>query len=206
MLDKIQWLGHSSFAILGSPIIYIAPWRVIRSAFHADLILVGHDDYDHCSIADIEKLSGPATQVIGNEQVAQQIADATILRPWQTITIDKVSIKAVPAYSENDPRHPQSDGGLGFVISMNFFDIYYTGDTQYHPQMELLTPDILMLPINGQGCFNITEAVDLVDKLRPRWVIPYNWGELEDASELDAKEFQSLVGEKAQVELLPIHE
>ncbi len=205
MIDRIQWRGHSSIVIQGTPHIHIAPWRVAKSLFHPDLILIGHDHYDHCSQADVEKIRGENTQIIGNTHVAEIISDTTIIREWQSMSIDNVSIKAIPAYSPNDSRHPKVDQGLGFVISLDFYDIYYTGDTQIIPEMELLHPDIIILPIDGHGRLSVSEAVDVVDMLKPRWVIPYNWGQSgEEATTYDAQDFKERVGGKAEVVLLPI--
>ncbi|QPC81460.1 MBL fold metallo-hydrolase [Phototrophicus methaneseepsis] len=200
MIDQIRWLGHGTFLVQADPIIYINPWRVIRTPFLADAILVSHDHYDHCSIADIRKLRGDHTLIIGNDRVAQQIPNTTILRPWQSMNIGRASIKAIPAYSPNDPRHPKEHGGLGFVISLNYFDIYYAGDTCITPEMDMIHPDIAILPIDGDGTLTPEDAAQVVQKLRPRWVIPSNWGATgEGATRLDAQRFQKLVGGRAQV-------
>lgn len=203
MIDSIQWLGHGSFLIQSQPIIYINPWRVVRTAFHADVILIGHDHYDHCSVADVDKLRGPETKIIGNERVAASIPDTIVLRPWQSINIDRARITAVPAYSPDDLQHPLSDGGLGFVISLNFYDIYYAGDTGLIPEMQRLHPDIAILPIDNEGTLSIETAVEAVSILRPRYVLPCNWGPTgPGASELDAREFKNRVGGRAEV-ILP---
>jgi L-ascorbate metabolism protein UlaG (beta-lactamase superfamily) len=200
MIDRIQWLGHGSFVIQGPPIIYINPWRIARNVFHADVILVSHHHYDHCSMADIEKLRGPETLVIGNEQVAEEIEGCTILRPWQSMTVERASIKAVPAYSPKDYRHPIEDGGLGFVISLNYYDIYYAGDTGITPEMNRIHPDIAILPINGSGTLSVNEAVEVVKQMRPRWVFPSNWGNAaESATRLDAAAFERQAGKYTQV-------
>lgn len=173
--------------------------------FHPDLILIGHDHYDHCSQADVEKIRGEATIIIGNENVSNVISDTTIIRPWQSISHDKANIKAIPAYSPQDMRHPKTDNGLGFVISLDYYDIYYTGDTQIIPEMEFLHPDILLLPIDGHGRLSLHEACAVVDMLKPRWVIPYNWGQSgEEATSLDAQAFKGRIGGLAEVLLLPI--
>lgn len=200
MIDRIQWLGHGSFFIQGPPLIYINPWRVARSPQPADVILISHDHYDHCSLADIEKLRGPHTRVIANERAAREIEDCTVLRPWQSLTIDRACIKAVPAYSPTDWRHPQSDGGLGFVISINLYDIYYAGDTQVIPEMMGLHPDIAILPIDGHGTLSVDEAAQVVRQMRPRWVVPSNWGAAsEGATWIDALAFRRQVGDDAEV-------
>jgi L-ascorbate metabolism protein UlaG (beta-lactamase superfamily) len=206
MIDQIQWLGHGSFIIQTSPLIYINPWRVARNAFHADVILISHDHYDHCSLADVDKLRGPHTLVIGNERVAAEIGDCMVIRPWQSLCIDRVGIKAVPAYSPDDWRHPLSDGGLGFIISVKLYDIYYAGDTEIIPEMADLHPDIAILPIDGRGTMNVDDAAHLVERMRPRWVIPSNWGTgttSEGSSRLDALAFKQRAGKTAEVVLLP---
>ncbi|MCA9892763.1 MAG: MBL fold metallo-hydrolase [Anaerolineae bacterium] len=200
MIDQISWLGHGTILIRSTPIIYINPWRVLRTPFHADLILVGHDHYDHCSIADIQKLRGEETIVIGNDRVAEQIEDTTVLRQWQSMNIGKASVKAVPAYCPNDPRHPLEHGGLGFVISMNYYDIYYAGDTCKIPEMHMLHPDIVILPIDGDGTLNPETAAEVTLQLKPRWVIPINWGATgEGATRLDALRFRDIIGGRAEV-------
>ncbi|MEO8396574.1 MAG: MBL fold metallo-hydrolase, partial [Chloroflexota bacterium] len=120
MIDQIQWLGHSSFAILGDPLIYINPRRVTRIPRPADAILISNEHYEYCSTADIEKLRGPNTQIIASGRAAQMIENCTVLRPWQSISVGRACIKGIPAYS---PRLGSLDeGGLGFVISVNYFD------------------------------------------------------------------------------------
>ena len=170
-----------------------------------DIVLIGHDHYDHCSPADVEKIRGDNTVIIGSESVARVIKDTTVLREWHGFSVDRASIKAVPAYSPGDPRHPPEAGGLGFVISLDYFDIYYVGDSQIVPGMEHLRPDILLLPIDGYGRLTVDEALRLVDMLKPRWAIPYNWGGAgEEATLLDAQSFKSRVRDSTEALLLPI--
>jgi L-ascorbate metabolism protein UlaG (beta-lactamase superfamily) len=196
MIESIQWLGQGSFVIQGPPLIYINPWRIVRSTFHADVILVSHDHFDACSQADIQKLRGADTRLFSNEKVAKEVERVEILRQWQSVQIDRAGIKAVPAYSPGSMQHPQSDGGLGFVISLNYYDIYYAGDTEYIPEMERIHPDIALLPIDGNGTLTVEAAVEVVKELRPRYVIPFNWGA---GTELRARTFKEMVGGQAQV-------
>jgi L-ascorbate metabolism protein UlaG (beta-lactamase superfamily) len=199
MLDRIQWLGHGGFFIQGPPLIYINPWRVARHTFHADVILVSHNHYNACSLADIDKLCGAETRVFGNQLVANEVADCEILRPWQCVTIDRARINAVPAYSNDSLQHAQAEGGLGFIISLNYFDIYYAGDTQIIPEMARIRPDIAILPIDGNGTLSVEDAAEVVKEMRPRWVIPCNWS---SQTEVNARRFKELVGGRAEV-LIP---
>ncbi len=197
MIERIEWLGHASFRIQGMPLIYIDPWRVARNAFHADIILVTHDHYDHCSPADVDKLRGPGTVVVTNRMAASLLGQATVLRPWQVLNVDRCCIKALPAYNSH---HPKEFEGLGFLISMDHYDIYYTGDTDLIPEMETLQPDIVILPIGGRQTMDVETAVEAVRRLRPRWVIPSHWGALgEGGTSLDVRIFADQVANLAEV-------
>jgi L-ascorbate metabolism protein UlaG (beta-lactamase superfamily) len=202
MIERIEWLGHASFRIQGMPLIYIDPWRVARNAFHADIILVTHDHYDHCSPADVEKLRGPGTIVVTNSMAAALIDGATVLRPWQALNVDRACIKAIPAYNSH---HPKEFEGLGFVISLDHYDIYYAGDTDLIPEMLTIRPDIAILPIGGRQTMGVENAVEAVRRLRPRWVIPSHWGSpSEGGTAVDVRLFVERVGELAEL-VLPEH-
>lgn len=201
MIDRIQWLGHTSFVIQGPPLIYIDPWRVARSVFHADVILISSDQYDRCSLADIDKLRGPDTVVIGSAAVARQVENCTVLRPWQSLSVDRAAIKAVPAYTPHAWEKPAS-AALGFVISVNLYDIYYAGPTQIIPEMSALRPDIAILPIDGRGTLTVAEAAQVIREMRPRWAFPANWGTYSDgATRADVLELQRLTAGHTEVVL-----
>lgn len=194
MIENVQWLGYGSFLIKGSPKIYINPWRTARTDIPADIILISHHHYESCSIADIERLRADHTVILAPERVAQEIPGCTILRAWQSMTFGRVCIKAVPAYHPTDPLHSQKDGGLGFVISMNFYDLYYAGDTGLTPELLSVRPDIAILPIDGEGTLNAEEAAEAVAAMRPRIAIPCNWGTgAEAATRVDAGRFESAI-------------
>ncbi|MEP7291556.1 MAG: MBL fold metallo-hydrolase [Chloroflexota bacterium] len=197
MIDQIQWLGHGSFAIHGEPLIYINPWRVTRIARPADAILISNEHYEYCSQADIAKLRGPNTLIIASQRAAAQFENCTVLRPWQSIGVGRACIKGIPAYS---PRSGSTDDGLGFVISINYFDIYYAGHTGVTPEMATLHPDIAILPINGDETMSASEAAQVTAQMRPRWVIPCNWGfNSSGANRVDAQIFAREVGKNAEV-------
>lgn len=196
MINQIQWLSYGGFFIQGPPLIYINPVRVTRTTFHADVMLIGHHHSEHFSLADITKMRGAQTRIFTNETVAREIEGSEVLRPWQSVVIDRAGIKAVPAYSPDAWQHPLADGGLGFIISLNYYDIYYAGDTQIIPEMARIHPDIAILPIDGNGTLTVKEAVEVVKQMRPRWVIPCNWSK---ATQADVRLFKQQVSGRAEV-------
>jgi L-ascorbate metabolism protein UlaG (beta-lactamase superfamily) len=173
---------------------------VARNAFHADIILLTHDHYDHCSPADIDKLRGPETVVIGNSMVGKVLSGVAELRPWQTMNIDRVSIRAVPAYNSH---HPKEFGGLGYVVTLDQQDIYFAGDTDLIEEMANIRPDVAILPIGGRQTMDVNNAVEAVRRLRPRWVLPSHWGNAsEGGSNLDARLFAEYVQREKLAEVI----
>ncbi len=197
MLERIEWLGHASFRIMGAPLIYIDPWRITRPDHSADVILISHDHFDHCSPADVEKVRGAQSMIITNRATATHFEGATIARPWQVFNVGRASIRTVPAYND---QHPQAFECLGFVISLDHYDLYYVGDSGVIPEMEKLHPDIVIVPIGGSHSMTINDAVKAVRQLRPRYVIPSHWGSLsEGGTRLDAQALAQEVGSLAEV-------
>lgn len=203
MIDLIHWLGYSSFVIEGSPLIYINPWRVAKPSQPADIILISDHQFNHCSAADIAKVRGAHTRIIASEMAAREIEGAEVLRPWQSLKIgDRTSVKAVPAYPSSDTRFPMVESGLGFVISLPYYDVYYAGNSQPIPEMASIHPDLAILPIDGRGTMNVNEAAQVARQMRPKTVWPCNWG-VGGTTRIEALMFAEQVGSDVEVILTP---
>ena len=50
------------------------------------------------------------------------------------------------------------------------------GDTDHLPFMDTLKVDYLFVPIGGKFTMNVSEAVELVNKMKPRVAIPIHYG------------------------------
>ncbi len=202
MLERIQWLGRSSFSLQGPPLIYIDPTGITRNAFLADVILVSQATYEHCSPLDIRKLVGPNTLIVGNEDVAQMLEGHVVqtLRPWQSLTVGKARITAVPG-AIPALRNGGERASLGFLISLDYYDLYYAGSVLSLPEDIQIRPDIAILPVRHThtGLMSIDTAVEVVRKLRPRWVIPSHWNPSNGGGYLDVKAFQAALAGLAEV-------
>ncbi|MDW8300060.1 MAG: MBL fold metallo-hydrolase [Anaerolineae bacterium] len=197
MLDRIEWLGYASFRLMGDPIIYIDPWRITRPDHVADVILISHDHFDHCSPADVAKVCGERSQIIASRTAAAHFENAVSARPWQVFNIGRASIRTVPAYNA---AHPQPLENLGFIISVERYDLYYVGDSGVIPEMAKLRPDIVILPIGGNHTMTLSAALEAVRLLRPRYVIPSHWGSSHDGSTyLEVQAFAQRAGDLTQV-------
>lgn len=64
MIKNIHWLGHASFRIENDKTIYIDPIKLKGSPPKADLILITHDHFDHCSPDDVAKVVKDDTVIV----------------------------------------------------------------------------------------------------------------------------------------------
>ena len=179
---EIQFLGNSSFAIIGGAAVYIDPWRLGQLEIGADFILVSHDHHHHFSPMDIERIGVPSTRVLGPSQVIESLENGQgkVLLPDREILDTHVRIKGVPAYNRRSERHKKSDKGLGFIIEIRGKRIYYAGDTDYIAEMENLGPiDVALLPVGGGSVMGVREAVQAVKVIKPKLAIPYHYGDSE---------------------------
>jgi L-ascorbate metabolism protein UlaG (beta-lactamase superfamily) len=201
MLTNIKWLGHSSVRIEAQKIIYIDPWK-IKGGPKADLILISHSHHDHLSPADIRKIHGADTVIIAAADAAAQLSgDIRVFKPGDKVTIEGVTVEAVPVYNIGKPYHPKANNWIGFLLTVQGKTIYYGGDTDFIPEMKTIKADILILPVGGTYTMTAKEAAQAVNMIRPEAAIPIHYGDLAGTFE-DAVTFKQLC--KAPVEIKPV--
>ncbi|MFQ6001401.1 MAG: MBL fold metallo-hydrolase [Anaerolineae bacterium] len=191
MIEKISWLGHASFKIEDDKVVYIDPWKLGR-AESADIILVTHSHYDHCSPQDVARLQKEGTVIITVADCAGKFrGDVRVLKPGDSLKIDRVTIEAVPAYNTDKPNHPKAAGWVGFIIEMGGSRIYHAGDTDLIPEMDEIKADIALLPVGGTYTMTAEEAAQAAERINPQVAIPMHYGEIV-GSRADAEKFKRL--------------
>ena len=185
VLRQLKRLGHDSFRLDGSPVIYIDPWKLGEDMPKADLILITHDHYDHCSAEDIAKISREGTVVIGNPGAAAQLGGATrILHPGESLTVAGVTVTAFPAYNTNkfrspgQPFHPQAAQGNGYIIRRNGETLYHAGDTDFIPEMSQLQVTVALLPVSGTYVMTADEAFEAAKLIKADFYVPMHYGDI----------------------------
>ena len=176
MKQKIVWLGHDAFRIDASKTIYIDPYE-IEGGIEADIILVTHEHFDHCSPDDVAKIQSQKTVIITEKDSAQKLSgDVRVMTPGESLALDNVVIEAVPAYNTQKQFHPKGNGWLGFVIEIDGVRIYHAGDTDMIPEMKGLQVDIALLPVSGTYVMTSDEAVEAALAIGPSLAIPMHYG------------------------------
>ncbi|MBK8026318.1 MAG: MBL fold metallo-hydrolase [Chloroflexi bacterium] len=198
MLETIRWHGAASFALLNGVHVYINPRRVARPERPADLILISSSQYDHCSLADIDKLRGEQTRIIVGPSAAEAVTgEVVVLRPWQSTSAERACVKALPVYRADG--RPDESGDVGFVISTHLYDVYYTGRTAALPDTSSTRPDVIILPIGSASEMSAEQTVAALKQMRPRWVVPYGWQGVGRTGRAEVQEFASLLDPSQQV-------
>jgi len=179
----LHWLGHDCFRIEWEGVtIYIDPYR-IKGGPLADLILITHDHFDHCSPEDIARIQKPDTFFVTVASAAANLkGQVEIVKPGDEVTLKGVHIRAVPSYNTNkfrspgNPFHPKEKGYVGFVLTLGERRIYHTGDSDHIPEMAKIETDVALLPVSGIYVMTAEEAAEAAKTIQPKVAIPMHVG------------------------------
>jgi L-ascorbate metabolism protein UlaG (beta-lactamase superfamily) len=201
---ELKWLGHSGFLIENSKVIYIDPYQIKDGLPKADLVLLTHDHYDHCSVNDLNKILDKKTILLMTAGCQSKVVrfdiplQMEIVEPNQEFEFGKIKISTVPAYNLDKSFHPQKDNLVGYLIKINDVIIYHAGDSDLIPEMQKLTgynkPSksfIALLPVGGRFTMNCEEAFEAAKLIKPEIVIPIHWGSV-IGPDNNANEFKEL--------------
>ncbi len=200
MTDNIHWLGHDAFRIAGEKVIYTDPFRLKDGQGVADLILITHEHYDHCSPEDVKKIQGPNTTVVAPADCAAKLAGKVMtMKPGDKITAAGIEIEAVPAYNTNKQFHTKDRNWVGYIFKAGSRRIYLAGDTDRIPEMKTFKHiDIALLPVSGTYVMTADEAADAALDIKPRVAIPMHYGSIV-GSKKDAERFEEKLKGKVEV-------
>ena len=187
-LKKIEWLetdhpyGSACVRINSEIVIYFDPVSLSEENMKkkADLILLTHSHEDHFSVETLENLVKPTTIIVCpfdcEEKLLQDHFDFNIyiIKTGETVKLNRVRIKAIPAYSSS--AHPNSAGWVGYIIELNDFRIYHSGDSGFIPEMnDLKNIDISFLTVREPYMMSPKEILQAVNTFKPKILIPIHW-------------------------------
>ncbi len=201
MINNIHWLGHDTFKVVGEKVIYTDPFK-IKKKDAADVILITHEHFDHCSPEDVKKIQGPNTVIVATADCAQKLSGKIkVVKPGVKMNVEGVEIEAVPAYNTNKQFHTKDKGWVGYIFTVQGQRIYIAGDTDYIPEMKNFKVDIALLPVSGTYVMTADEAVKAALDMKPKVAIPMHYGSIV-GSEKDAKRFAESLKGKIEVVIL----
>ncbi len=191
-LKKIEWLksshpyGSACIRINSEKTTYFDPANLSddRTKKKADLILLTHSHDDHFSFETLEKLVKPTTIIVCPSDCEESLINEHIefniyvIKPGESIKLNRVKIEAIPVYSSS--AHPNSEGWVGYVIELNGFRIYHSGDSGFTPEMSALTNiDIAFVTVREPYMMSSEEVIQAIKAFNPQILIPIHWIEEE---------------------------
>lgn len=201
MTENIHWLGHDTFKITGEKVIYTDPFK-LKKKDTADIILITHEHYDHCSPEDVKKIQGSSTVIVAPSDCASKFTgNVKKVRPGDKINVNGIDIEAVPSYNTNKQFHTRDRNWVGYIFTVNGKRIYLAGDTDYIPEMKNIKADVALLPVSGTYVMTADEAVKAALDIKPKVAIPMHYNSIV-GTEKDAKQFADGLQGKVEVRIL----
>lgn len=200
----ITWLGHASFKIIvddpssgEKKILYIDPWfsspvcpEAEKNPEKADVILVTHGHFDHCSDSPgLSQRTGAnvvSVYELSQYMTANKAAATTGMNKGGTVDFGWVSVTMVGADHSGGCLEGGFNGGCPAGYVVQFKDgtpsIYHGGDTNVFTDMKIISdlyaPQIALLPIGGHYTMGPREAAYGLNQLlhSVRTVVPMHFG------------------------------
>lgn len=199
------WLGHASFKIkTPQKTIYIDPFQ-LKEEEQADIILITHAHYDHCSVNDVKKIIKPQTMILAPQECITKfegmvkIQNLVAVAPNKNYAIDKTNVSTIPAYNVSKEFHPKNNAWVGYIINIDGLKIYHAGDTDFIPEMKGLDVDIALLPVGGTYTMDAKEAAAATDAIKPKmYAIPMHYKTIV-GSETNAYEFKQKTTQNVKI-------
>lgn len=163
-MPKLLYQGHGSVRLTSDNglVIYVDPYAGQGYDVPADLILVSHQHGDHNQIVLPAKKQD--CRIISNREA---LTDGK----YQSFNISGIEIKAVEAANKNHNRGEC----VGFLVTLDGFKLYFTGDTSRTESMGLLSPlglDYALFCCDGHYNMGPDEAAECAKIIGAKHNIP----------------------------------
>lgn len=208
----INPISHASF-VMQSPVgnIYVDP--VGDAAAYsdmppADLVLITHEHGDHYNEETLAGIVGDNTVLITNPAVFEKLSEgmkakASQVANGESTTFNGMTIDAIAAYNTTEERlnfHPKGRDN-GYVLTIDDFRVYISGDTEDIPEMRALENiDLAFVCMNLPFTMDVAAAASAVSEFKPSFVYPYHYRGRDNGTQ-DPMEFANLLGDAIEVKM-----
>jgi L-ascorbate metabolism protein UlaG (beta-lactamase superfamily) len=198
-LNELAWLGHSTVVLELDGTRVITDPVLTRRVAHLwragplppfdcrfDLVAVSHVHWDHLHVPSLARVAAGAVLVVpaGSERLAASLGYAEVVgvRRGDTVRVGGLEVRVTHAEHPGSRRAGRHAEAVGYIFRGSR-GVYFAGDTDLFDGMrEFGDLDVALLPIAGwgrtlsAGHLDARGAVEALELLRPRSVIPIHWG------------------------------
>lgn len=161
---KIQWLGHSCFAIT------LSDGRTIITDPHegigypplnrsADIVTVSHQHFDHNAVGAVS----------GSPEIVQSEG---------AHSLGGVAITGVPSFHDGQGGSQRGEN-LIFIIEVEGLRVCHLGDLGHVPGSMQIGAigrvDVLMVPVGGLYTIDAAQAAEVVRQIGPKYILPMHY-------------------------------
>lgn len=162
---KVFWFGHAFFKIvIDDKIICIDPYDesigyIAPKDISCDILLETHQHHDH-----------------NNESIIH--GKYYLIKESGKFNFENISVEGLGTYHDNVMGNKRGEN-ISFIIKSLKYKIVHLGDLGCIPSDEIINKiseaDILMIPIGGVYTIDKDIAFSLVERIKPRVVIPMHY-------------------------------
>ena len=181
---RITPVHHGSVMLeIDGKVWHIDPWSRgdYSSLPKADVILITDIHGDHMDPKAIEAVKMRSTVIVAPAAVAKTVVEAQVIANGEDLIVGGVKVEAVPMYNmrrgpETGKLYHDKGRGNGYVLNVGGKRIYFSGDTEAHPEMKALKDiDVAFVTMNLPYTMPPDEAAEGVKSFRPKIVYPYHY-------------------------------
>lgn len=202
---NIQVFNQASIKLTGSKIIYFDSYLLEEENHDADIIFITHDHYDHYDENSISKAMNENTMLVVPTSLKEKALKLTknilVVGPNKTYQVDGITFDTIPAYNQEAPFHPKEKEYVGYNVTIDNTKYYVMGDTDRTKEADNVKTDICFVPIGGTYTMNVEQAINYINNIKPKKVVPIHYGSIVGDVALGT-EFKNKIDKEIEVEIL----
>lgn len=202
---KIIPITHGTLILeTDTEVIYIDPTggaEAFEGQKPPTMVIITDIHGDHLSTKTLEALNLEEVVIITPKAVSDAIPSTIAVSPrvlnnGETITINGITIEAIPMYNlrEEALKYHTKGRGNGYVLTIKNERIYISGDTEDIPEIrDLKDIDKAFVCMNLPYTMTVERAASAVVEFKPKRVYPYHYRGTNGLSDINL--FKNLVNE-----------
>ncbi len=202
IMDGITINYHASIRMeKKGKLIYFDPFKINDALNDADYIFITHSHYDHYSEADIKKVMKTDTKFIVTSDLENKIINLgvskeniTVVYPNESYVVDEIKFDTIPSYNTNKTYHKKSYNWVGYNVNIDGVKYYVVGDSDVTDELKEVECDVIFIPVGGTYTMTDSEAIDVVNEMKPKYAVPIHYGEV--GSKTNAENFINALGDQ----------